>query len=164
MINLKRFALFSTLVFCISLLSACSGAAGGEGDSVEYEVLAKSESGDAGTHTNSAQLITDEEMLKMAVERTGVEIDTEAIDFDATHVFQISLYENGCGYLLDRVTNSDGSLQFMFELTPVIEEGEDPEDVTCTEIAIPSTFFVKTDAVDFSSLEIYGSGEKIKSE
>ncbi|WP_411843564.1 hypothetical protein [Salinicoccus sp. HZC-1] len=160
MINLKRFALFSALVFSISLLSACSGG----GDSLEYEVLAKSESGDAGTHTNSAQLITDEEMLKMAVERTGVEIDKEAIDFDETHVFQISLHENGCGYLLDTVTNSGGTLQFMFELTPVVEEGEDPEDVICSEIAVPSTFFVKTDAVDFSSLEIYGSGEKIKSE
>lgn len=142
------------------LLSACSGS----GSSIDYEVIAKTESGDAGTMSNTVQHITDEEMLGMAIEQTGAEIDTDAIDFDKEHVFQVSLYENGCGYLLEDLVNKEGVLQFMFELTPVVENGENPEDVTCPQVSIPSTFFVKTDAVDFSSLEIYGSGEKIQSE
>ncbi|AKG73280.1 hypothetical protein [Salinicoccus halodurans] len=160
MINLKRFVLFPVLVFSISLFSAC----GNLDKSVDYEVVAKAESGDAGALTNSAQHITDKEMLRMAVEQTGVELDAGAVDFDESHIFQVSLYENGCGYLLEDLIDKGGALQFMFELTPVVENGEDPEDVTCTEAAVPTTFFIKTEAVDFSSLEIYGSGEKIQSE
>lgn len=159
MINFKRFVLFTVLAISMSLLSACSGDS-----SLDYEVIAKTESGDSGIHTNSVQHITDTEMLEMAVEQTGAEIDTDSINFDKTHIFQISLYENGCGYLLEDLVHKEGVLQFMFELTPVVENGEDPEDVTCSGVTVPSTFFVKTDAADFNSLEIYGSGEKIQSE
>lgn len=160
MINLKRFVLFPAIAGCIALLAACSSSDGGIG----YEVIAKSGSGDPGSLTNSAQHITDKEMLEMAATQTGAEIDADSINFDEEHIFQISLYENGCGYLLDDLVNKDGALQFMFELTPVVENGEDPEDVTCSETAAQTTYFVKTDAVDFSSLELYGSGEKIRSE
>ena len=100
----------------------------------------------------------------MAVEQTGADIDRDAVDFDSEHLFQVSLIENGCGYLLEDLVNEDGTLRFMFELTPVVESGEDPEDVTCAEVAVPTTAFIKTEDVDFNSLEIYGSGEKIETE
>ncbi|KKK34103.1 hypothetical protein WN59_10965 [Salinicoccus sediminis] len=160
MIDIRRFILCSLFLCSAAVLSACSDA----GSSIDYEVIGKTESGDSGAFASSIQQITDEEMLRMAIEQTGADIDPDAVDFDSEHLFQVSMVENGCGYLLEDLVNEDGTLRFMFELTPVVESGEDPEDVTCAEVAVPTTSFIKTEAVDFSSLEIYGSGEKIESE
>lgn len=159
--NIKRGILFTVLVLGTMTLAACSSEEPGGKSDINYEIIGKTESGDSGTFTNSISHITDQEMLQTAAQENGAEIDTNAVDFEESHVFQISITENGCGYLLENIEDDGGILKFMFELTPVVEEGEDPEDVVCSEVAIPSTFFVKTDAVDFESLEIYGSGNKM---
>ncbi|HIW12597.1 MAG TPA: hypothetical protein H9891_05480 [Candidatus Salinicoccus stercoripullorum] len=160
MINIRRFILCSLLMCSAAGLAACDEA----GSSIDYEVIGRTESGDAGAFTSSIKQITDEEMLGMAMEQTGADIDPDEVNFDSEQLFQVSMVENGCGYLLEDLVNEDGTLQFMFELTPVVESGEDPEDVACTEVTVPATSFIKTEAVDFSSLEIYGSGEKIETE
>ena len=160
MINIRRFILCSLFLCSAAVLSACGDAS----SIIDYEVIGKTESGDSGAFASSIQQITDEEMLRMAVEQTGADIDRDAVDFDSEHLFQVSLIENGCGYLLEDLVNEDGTLRFMFELTPVVESGEDPEDVTCAEVAQPTTSFIKTEAVDFNSLEVYGSKEKIETE
>ncbi|WP_020007843.1 hypothetical protein [Salinicoccus albus] len=162
MTNIKRGILSAILILVVPVFTACSfGAENEEETGISYEIIGKTESGDTGTFTNGINHITDQEMLQTAVQESGADVDIDSVNFDESHVFQISVTENGCGYLLENVENDGGLLKFMFELTPVVEEGEDPQDVACSEIAIPSTFFVQTEAVDFESLEIYASGEKL---
>src|SRR5699024_5003586 len=128
------------------------------------EVIGKTESGDSGAFASPLQQITAEEMLRMPVEQTGPDKKTVALDFDSEHLFRVPLIQNGRGHLLEALVHADGTPRSMFELTPVVESGEDPEDVTCAEVAVPTTAFIKTEDVDFNSLEIYGSGEKIETE
>lgn len=149
-----------SFLFAAALVLVLSGCAAGDGEEAEsgFEVIAKSQSVPVQEFQNGAELIHDEDMLMTSVEEIGADIGPEDVDFEEELLFEVSIMENGCGFTLTSVEEDDGVLKFNFELTPVAEEGADPGDVVCTEIAVPAVFYVKTGPVDFHSLEVYGSG------
>src|SRR5690625_1876365 len=104
MINIRRFILCSLLMCSAAGLAACDEA----GSSIDYEVLGRTESGDAGAFTSSIKQITDEEMLGMAMEQTGADIDPDVVKFDSEQLFQFSMVATGWGYLLEVLVHGVG--------------------------------------------------------
>lgn len=138
-------------------LTGCSGEDSEWETDIEFEVLDRSQAVAGEGFQNGAELIHDEDMLKTSTEASGVDIDSEDINFEEELLFEVSITENGCGFSLVSIEDDDGLLKFMFELTPVAAGEADPDDIVCTEVANPAVFYVKTEQTDFHNLDVYGS-------
>lgn len=156
----KKLLFISFMSLMLVFLAGCTGDDSEWETDVEFEVLDRSQSVAGEGFQNGAALIHDEDMLRTSAEETGVDIDSEDIDFDEELLFEVSITENGCGFSLVSIEDDGGLLKFMFELTPVAAGEADADDIVCTEIASPAVFYVKTDPVDFHNLDVYGSEMK----
>ena len=107
-------------------------------DAVDYELLMHL---DFMPHEVGASMtiVKDEQLYQSWAEIFQFETIPE-IDFVAEEVLFVTSYSNGCGLVLDTLTQKEDTLYVTLNYP---EDIRNNEEIICTEIAMPNTYVIK---------------------